>query len=119
MPRSSSIGRSSKPSAFKSVAPKSSAPVQAYHPPTSPITVQHAAPTLGQSMKEGFGLGVGMSVARNVVDGLFGSNRQQPQQSQMPAPSPLTHPTVKEFQACMERTYNNYDECKTHLPPAQ
>ena len=131
MPRStfSAPSRSSKPSfstsssAFKPVTPKPTPPAPVpYHPPSSPITFQQQAPTLGQSMKEGFGLGVGLSVARNVVDGLFGSNRPAApppvqQSQQLPSPSPITHPNVKEFQACMERTYNNYDECKTHLPP--
>ncbi len=44
------------------------------------------APTLGQSMKEGFGLGVGMSVARNLVDGWFGSKPAAP-------PAPVAAPT--------------------------
>ena len=40
-------------------------------PRTAPIDVK--PPSFGQSVKEGFSLGVGMSLARNLVDGLFGN----------------------------------------------
>ena len=74
MPRSS--GSSSRPfSSFRQTTPQLPArpPVPALpRPAPAPLQIA-AAPTLGQSMKEGFGLGVGMSIARNVVDRAFGA----------------------------------------------
>ena len=56
---------SSKPNPVTSVAP--------YHPPSVPAVFQPTAPTFFQSAKEGFGLGVGASIARNIVDRAFGA----------------------------------------------
>ena len=39
---------------------------------TSPKTPIAMHPTLVQSVKEGFGLGIGVSIARNMVDRVFG-----------------------------------------------
>jgi len=40
------------------------------HKPTA-VSVAHTRPSLGQTMKEGFGLGVGMSVAQHAVNGVM------------------------------------------------
>lgn len=40
---------------------------------SSVIPVPAAAPTLGQSMKDGFGLGIGSAIAHRVVSGIFGA----------------------------------------------
>lgn len=68
MPRTSSTPSRSTPS--RSTPSKSVLPVA--HPPS----ITHytpSAPTLGQSMKEGFGLGAGSAIAQRVVSSVFGA----------------------------------------------
>ena len=75
MPRSDS----SKPKVF--VPPKFplATPIKikpfVYTSPKTPVAippVRTQQPTLGQTVKEGFGFGLGASVARNIVDRMFG-----------------------------------------------
>ena len=82
MPRNNTTFGSSK---SNTTFPK---PVAAHHimprmsytgplmPRQEPITVK--PPSFGQSVKEGFSLGIGMSLARNLVDGLFGNKPAAP-----------------------------------------
>jgi len=59
-------------------------------------------PTLFSSIKQGFGFGVGSSIAHNIFD------------SKPVKPHTPLHPVtdkVTEFKQCMEKTYNNYEEC--------
>lgn len=95
MPRNSPVP--SLPFSKKPSIPKVPAP--SFHPPISPIVAQ--PPTLGQSMKEGFGLGVGMSVARNLVDGVFGTKPPAPVTAPVPQ-LPVQHcaETLKALSAC-------------------
>jgi hypothetical protein len=53
---------------------------------------------LFSSIKQGFGFGMGSSIAHNIFDR-------------------TVHTTDKttEFKQCMEKTYNNYEECETIL----
>ena len=56
-------------------------------------------PSLFSSIKQGFGFGIGSSIAHNIFD----SKEAKP-----------LHPVVDkttEFKQCMEKTYNNYEEC--------
>ncbi len=56
-------------------------------------------PNLFSSIKQGFGFGIGSSIAHNIFD----SKEAKP-----------LHPVIDkttEFKQCMEKTYNNYDEC--------
>lgn len=116
MPRSNSNSRpTAKPTIYKPQQP-------VYVPPQSPITVQHQnqQPGLFGSMVQGFGLGVGSSIARNIFEHKPVYEQQQPQ-NRLPPVSPMTAKsevvdTKKlEFKQCMEKTYNNYDECIHHL----
>jgi hypothetical protein len=69
-------------------------------------------PSLFSSVKQGFGFGIGSSIAHNIFD----SKPAQPQQPQQPQ-QPL-YPVIDkitEFKQCMEKTYNNYEECGTIL----
>ena len=53
-------------------------------------------PSLFSSMKQGFGFGIGSSIAHNIFD------------------RKVEHPVIDkitEFKKCMEKTYNNYEEC--------
>ena len=71
MPRSSSSSGArsySTHSKVSKVIPAAPAPAP-FH--ATPPTLSVERPTLGQSMKEGFGVGIGMSVARNLVDRWF------------------------------------------------
>ena len=65
MPRSSSAPRSSRP-----LHRPTPAPTIAHH---QPVAVHHTGPTLGQTIKEGFGFGVGNAIAQRVVTGFFGA----------------------------------------------
>jgi hypothetical protein len=56
-------------------------------------------PNLFSSIKQGFGFGIGSSIAHNIFD----SKEAKP-----------LHPVIdktREFKQCMEKTYNNYEEC--------
>ena len=53
-------------------------------------------PSLFSSVKQGFGFGVGSSIAHNIFD--------------TKAARPVIDKTT-EFKQCMEKTYNNYEEC--------
>jgi hypothetical protein len=60
-------------------------------------------PSLFSSIKHGFGFGIGSSLAHNIFDS----------EATKPLP-PRLHPVIDqttEFKQCMEKTYNNYEEC--------
>jgi hypothetical protein len=56
-------------------------------------------PNLFSSIKQGFGFGVGSSIAHNIFD----SKEAKPL-------NPVIDKTT-EFKQCMEKTFNNYEEC--------
>jgi hypothetical protein len=63
-------------------------------------------PSLFSSIKQGFGFGIGSSIAHNIFD------------SKEIKPLPSLHPVIDkttEFKQCMEKTYNNYEECASIL----
>jgi len=60
-------------------------------------------PSLFSNIKQGFGFGVGSSIAHNIFD----SKETKPQQHVIDK--------TREFKLCMEKTYNNYDECSAIL----
>jgi hypothetical protein len=64
---------------------------------TSAIQISNQQPSLFSSIKQGFGFGIGSSIAHNIFDSKEAKN-------------PVTDKTT-EFKQCMEKTYNNYDEC--------
>jgi hypothetical protein len=68
---------------------------------TPALSIQQ--PSLFSNIKQGFGFGVGSSIAHNIFD----SKETRLQQ-------PVTDKT-REFKLCMEKTYNNYDECAVIL----
>jgi hypothetical protein len=78
-------------------------PATAPAPAPAPALAQ--SPTLFDSMKQGFGFGIGSSIARNLFE----------HKPTAPATSGLSDPT-KEFKQCMERTFNNYEACELYLP---
>jgi hypothetical protein len=71
------------------------------------VVQRQQQPTLGQSMKEGFGLGVGVSVAQRLVDGVFGARPP----ALAPAPAPVPQLPV---QPCAE-TLKALSACYKHF----
>ena len=91
--------------------------------------VQVQPPGFVQSMKEGFGLGFGASIARNIVDRAFGTGvtalapqaPAAPAQVHMPPVSPLHAPPTnstksleqREYEQCIKE-YGTEDACKQY-----
>jgi hypothetical protein len=77
MPRVSSSSRpsfrSSSPSRSSSSSSKPMSSVVPHHSSSVPAIAQVKPPSFLQSAKEGFGLGFGASIARNIVDRAFGT----------------------------------------------
>ena len=93
---------------------------------TMPLIIDHRKnlpavfpekPSFLQTMKEGFALGVGSSLGRKAVDGIFGTTpiatpMAAPIPSAMAAPIAKDEPsTEKEFDKCMKR-YDDRVLCK-------
>lgn len=81
-------------------------------PSSSPPPIQlppQQTPTLFDSVKQGFGFGIGSSIARS----MFGSSAQE--KNQQASNGTAKAPFIDEFLKCMERTENNMDECKQLL----
>ena len=75
---------------------------------SAPRPTAATAPTLGQTMKDGFGLGVGVSIADRLVGAIFG-----PRQVQMiPVLEPKPAQTV--YERCLELTLGREEPC-AHL----
>jgi hypothetical protein len=75
----------------------------------SAVSVINERPSLGQTMKEGFGLGLGMSVAQNAVNSamnLFSAPKTS---------NPVENTKVQEYEKCMKYSSNDTDLCKTLL----
>jgi hypothetical protein len=81
--------------------------------PTPPIIQKPVEsiqrPSLGQSMKEGFGLGVGVSVAQHAVSGVMNFF------SSPKTPNPIENTKVAEYEKCMKYSSNDSDLCKSLL----
>jgi len=65
--------------------------------------------SFGQSVKEGFGMGVGMSLAQRAVNGVF-SMLAPPKSS-----NPVDNTRVAEYEKCMKYSWNDEDACKKLL----
>jgi len=61
--------------------------------------------SLFRSVKQGFGFGIGSSIAHNIFD-----SKEAKPMPPLPPLSPVIDKT-REFKQCMEKTYNNYEEC--------
>ena len=69
--------------------------------PTQSSTVGSGIPSFTQSVKEGFSLGLGISVARNIVDRMFAGN----------STTPISHTTErKENKSCSD-LLQQYNTC--------
>jgi hypothetical protein len=101
MPRFGSSSRPSAPSRNSSTATK---PMTSVVPSSSsvPALVQAKPPTLLQSAKEGFGLGFGASIARNIVDRAFGSATAAVASAPVVASKPVVQYDTKLYEQCIE-----------------
>lgn len=78
---------------------------------TPPVFPVQNTPSLASSIKDGFGFGIGSSIARNIVDSMF---RQQE-----PKITPSVETNInKEYIKCMQETDNDYEGCKSKLSGA-
>ena len=77
---------------------------------SKPVVQTYEQPSLFGSMKQGFGFGIGSSIAHNIFD----SKPAQPVGTIQPL-KPVQVDKTAEFKQCMEKTYNNYDECAAIL----
>ena len=89
--------------------PRRIAPAPAPSKPSSVQTIQVQQPTLMESVKSGFGFGIGSSIAHNI----FGS---RPAPAQAPAQSaPMADPTkLTAYEQCLVDTHGDLTGCK-HL----
>lgn len=79
--------------------------------PSSVQTIHVQQPTFGESLKSGFGFGIGSSIAHNI----FGS---RPASTPAPAPvqsAPMADPTkLTSYEQCLVDTHGDLTGCK-HL----
>ena len=69
-------------------------------------------PSFFSTVKQGFGFGIGSSIAHNIFD-----SKEAKPMPPLPPMAPLRDVIDKttEFKQCMEKTYNNYEECASIL----
>lgn len=119
MPRSTSNSRP----VYKPTPVRATTTTPVYAPQKSPMTVHHQVqqPGLFGSMVQGFGLGMGSSIARNMFEHKPVYQQQMPNQDKLPPMSPISSKVEVidnkkiEFKQCMEKTYNSYEDCIHHL----
>ena len=79
-------------------------------PRQEPITVK--PPSFGQSVKEGFSFGIGTSIARNVVDRLFGTALPLSKPVVTPSKPPLEEQLA--YQQCL-KDGGDHEKCKDYI----
>ena len=80
-------------------------------PKPSAVSVINTRPSLGQTMKEGFGLGVGVSVAQHTVNGVMNLfSGSKPVEN-----TKVDNTKVQEYEKCMKYNSNDSDLCKMLL----
>ena len=82
------------------------------HKPSA-VSVAHTRPSLGQTMKEGFGLGLGMSVAQHTVNGVM--NFLTPPKSSNIVENKEAEGKQIEYEKCMKYSSNDTEFCRTLL----
>jgi hypothetical protein len=88
---------------------KSISPPPMIHKPAAVPIIHNERPSFGQTMKEGFGLGVGVSVAQHAVNGIM--NFLTPPKSS----SVVDNQRTIEYEKCMKYSVNDYETCKVLL----
>jgi len=121
MPRTSSSSHRSPVKSFPVYTAPKALPTPApapYIPPQSSVqTVQMQAPGVWDSVKQGFGWGVGTSIARS----FFGPSESKSSTSSNPTSTPLTqqNPRCQEhenaFQTCIKTAPHDIQTCQAQL----
>ena len=70
-------------------------------------------PTILQTMKEGFGLGVGSAIGHRIIGGLFGPS--YPPQAQYLPPTPMNPPVTREYAQCVLLNEKNQEVCRPFM----
>ena len=91
-------------------------------PKPTALSVAHTRPTLGQTMKEGFGLGLGMSVAQHAVNGVM-NFLTPPKSSSVVENKDVEGKQIDstgfasriEYEKCMKYSSNDTEFCRTLL----
>ena len=81
-------------------------------PRQEPITVK--PPSFGQSVKEGFSFGFGASIARNVVDSLFGTPKPVVTTPVVSSPSKTPLEDQLAYQQCL-KDGGDHEKCKEYI----
>jgi hypothetical protein len=77
-----------------------------YQPPQ-----QTNSPTFKQNVKEGFAVGLGASVARNIVDRIFSPSSPNPSNTSPPSPSPSTSSCILKVPERCFPEKQSFDTC--------
>ena len=78
-------------------------------PKPTAVSVINTRPTLGQTMKEGFGVGLGVSLGQHAMNGVM--NFLSPPKSS----SIVENTKVQEYEKCMKYSSDDSEFCKTLL----
>ena len=92
--------------------PHKNTPPAIIHKPSA-LSVSNTRPSLGQTMKEGFGLGVGMSVGQHAVNGVM--NFLTPPKSSNIVENKEVEGKQIEYEKCMKYSSNDTEFCRTLL----
>jgi len=99
--------------------PHKNTPPAIIHKPRD-VSVTNTRPTLGQTMKEGFGFGVGVSVAQHAVNGVM--NFLTPPKSSNVVENKDVGKQIEyaqnkdfEYEKCMKYSSNDTEFCRTLL----
>ena len=77
-------------------------------PAPAPAPAVHVTSSLGQSIKDGIGMGLGSAFAHRMVSSLFGPPKVE---------TIVTDGTAKKepYEQCMKYNSNDHETCKTYL----
>lgn len=77
-----------------------------------PVTYTPKGPTFGQSIKDGFGFGLGSAIAHRIIGPAPVVVQHQPAPAATPLPQTSGPP---EYERCMKESFNNAELCKEYL----
>jgi len=86
-------------------------------PKPTAVSVAHTRPSLGQTMKEGFGLGVGVSLGQHAVNGVMNFLTPPQSSNTVENTKQIEYAQNKnfEYEKCMKYSSNDTEFCRTLL----